>query len=91
MNAGVKLIIGILIFLVGLYWYTVDYIPGAAGWTTIIGKKAVDLFIDVFVGTFGLFLIIFGLLVAWVEYEDLKWGMEEKKQRTKTKRRKKRK
>ena len=91
MHAAAKLVIGILIFLIGVYWYAADYIPEATGWQGIIGKKAVSLFIDVFIGTFGLILIIFGLLVAWVEYEDLKWEREEKKQleRAKKSRRKK--
>lgn len=91
MHAGAKLVIGILIFLIGIYWYVADYIPGAVGWkgTGIVQKTALRLLVDVFFGVFGLVLIIFGLLVAWVEYEDLKWEREERKQARRTRKKRK--
>ncbi len=91
MNAGAKLVIGILIFLVGIYWYAADYIPGATGFKGIgvINKTAFQILVDVFFGVFGLFLVIFGLLVVWVEYEDLKWEREEKRQAARIKRKRK--
>jgi len=70
MHSGVKLIVGIIIFLVGLYWY----MPG-----NIVGSTFEDLKIVV-KGLFGLFLIFLGLVVAWIEYEDLKWEAKEKKE-----------
>jgi len=36
---------------------------------------------DVFVGVFGLILIFLGLIIAWIEYEDLKWERKEKKKK----------
>jgi len=70
MHSGVKLIVGIMIFLVGMYWY----VPGNA-----LGNTFDDLKIVV-KGLFGLFLIFLGLVVAWIEYEDLKWEAKEKKE-----------
>jgi amino acid transporter len=71
MHSGIKLIIGILIFLVGLYWY----MPGNA-----LGNTLADLKV-VFLGVFGLFLIVLGIIIAWIEYEDLKWESKEKKEK----------
>lgn len=68
MHSGIKLVIGILIFLVGLYWYMPD---------NAIGNTLADLK-TVFLGVFGLFLIFLGLIVAWIEYEDLRWASKEK-------------
>ncbi|MDI6721672.1 MAG: hypothetical protein QMD85_04735 [Candidatus Aenigmarchaeota archaeon] len=70
MHSGVKLVIGILIFLVGLYWY----VPGNA-----LGNALTHLR-TVFIGVFGIVLIFLGLIVAWIEYEDLKWEAREKKE-----------
>ena len=70
MHSGIKLIIGILVFIVGLYWY----MPGNA-----LGSTLADLKV-VFMGVFGLFLIFLGLIVAWIEYEDLRWESKEKKE-----------
>jgi len=81
MNAVVKLIIGLLIAIAGIYWYAADYI--ATGWVPIVGYTAVDALIKVFVGTFGLFLLFLGLLIAWIEYEDWKWEREERKSKNK--------
>ena len=74
MNSAVKLIIGLIIFAAGIYWYLGT---GIAGWT---GPTAFNALKTVFVGLFGLFLIFFGLIVAWIEYEDLKWEAKEKKE-----------
>ncbi|MBI2579521.1 MAG: hypothetical protein HYW27_01330 [Candidatus Aenigmarchaeota archaeon] len=71
MHSGIKLVIGILIFLAGLYWYA----PGNA-----LGSTLADLR-TVFMGVFGLFLIFLGLIVAWIEYEDIRWESKEKKEK----------
>ncbi len=70
MHSGIKLIIGILIFIAGLYWY----MPGNSLGSTLADLKTV------FMGVFGLFLIFLGLIVAWIEYEDLRWESREKKE-----------
>ena len=74
MNTAVKLIIGLLITIAGIYWYTAQ---------NILGKNPWDSFMTIFVGGFGLFLLLVGLLVTWIEYEDLKWEREEKKPKKK--------
>ena len=70
-HSAVKLIIGLIIFAAGIYWYIGT------------GLGAFDALKTVFIGIFGLFLIFFGLIIAWIEYEDLKWEAKEKKEVTK--------
>lgn len=81
MNAAIKMIIGILIAIAGIYWYLADYI--ATGWKAIIGINAWEAFLTVFFGVFGIILFLLGLLVAWIEYEDMKFEREEKKEEVK--------
>ncbi|MCX6815861.1 MAG: hypothetical protein NT120_03345 [Candidatus Aenigmarchaeota archaeon] len=79
MNSGVKLIIGILVFLAGVYWYW----PGNAVAPALGVASAVRAFLNVFAGLFGLVLIFLGLIIAWIEYEDLKWEAREKAEKKK--------
>ncbi len=74
MHAAVKLIVGIIIFLIGLYWYMPNTIV-----SMFFNRSAFQAFLVVFEGLFGLLLIFLGLIVAWIEYEDLKWERKEKK------------
>ena len=78
MHSAIKLIVGILIFIAGLYWYFADIIANnmAATW---LGSSAISALKTVFIGVFGLVLVFVGLLVIWIEYEDIKWEMQEKK------------
>lgn len=78
MHAAVKLVIGIIIFLAGIYWYAVPSIMKVIGIASTRGALAI-----VFSGLFGLFLIFLGLIVAWIEYEDLRWERKEKKEKAK--------
>jgi hypothetical protein len=75
MHSAAKLIIGILIFLAGLAWYWPVKFGG-----TLFGSQNIMRFLDVFFGVFGLALVFLGLIVAWIEYEDLKWESREKKE-----------
>lgn len=81
MNAAAKLIIGLLIAAAGIYWYAADALemPGF----DVLGNHALAALKTVFFGVFGLFLILLGLLIAWIEYEDMKWEREEKHARKK--------
>lgn len=79
MHAGVKLIVGLLVFLAGVYWYW----PGNAVAPALGVASNVKAFLTVFAGLFGLLLIFLGLIVAWIEYEDLKWESREKKDKKK--------
>ncbi len=81
MSAIVKLIAGLVIFLAGVYWYVAPLfgnhfisamVPGTVDTT-------VQAFLVTFFGLFGLGLILFGLIVAWIEFEDIKWERKEKK------------
>ncbi len=74
MGAGVKLVIGIIIFLLGIYWYLPNTVV-----TALFGRTAFQSFLTVFEGLFGIALIVLGLIVAWIEYEDIKWSRKGKK------------
>ncbi len=78
MNSGVKMIIGIIVFLAGLYWYTAAPVFGNGGIERIFGTSTVHAFLTIFAGLFGIVLIFLGLIVAWIEYEDIKWESREK-------------
>ena len=84
MHSAIKLIIGLLIFVAGIYWYAADYIGKnvAATW---LGASALGALKTVFIGAFGLVLIFLGLVIAWIEYEDLRWESREKKSAKKKK------
>jgi len=74
MGAALKLIVGIIIFLLGVYWY----LPN--GYVNMFfSRSAFQAFLTVFEGLFGLVLILFGLIIAWIEFEDIKWERKEKK------------
>ena len=79
MHSATKLVIGILIFLAGVYWYW----PGGTAIANAMGifGSTITAFKTVFGGLFGVFLIFLGLIVAWIEYEDLKWSRKEKKKK----------
>lgn len=76
MHSAIKLIVGLIIALAGLYWYAADYVGyGVAGW---LGTAALSALKTVFIGVFGLLLVLVGVIVAWIEWEDLKWQGREK-------------
>ncbi len=79
MHSAAKLIIGLLIFVAGIYWYVAEVL-GMPGVAVVLGVTSTFMALKtVFAGLFGLFLIFLGLIIAWIEYEDLKWEMKEKK------------
>lgn len=84
-HSAAKLIIGLLIFVAGIYWYVAEWLgmPGVAGFFGI--NTTLHALGIVFAGLFGVFLIFLGLIIAWIEYEDLKWESREKKEREKKK------
>ncbi|MFH0948978.1 MAG: hypothetical protein V1802_00650 [Candidatus Aenigmatarchaeota archaeon] len=87
MHSAVKLIIGIVILLVGIYWYA-EPMFGGSGISKFLAPNTDSVkdistsgaFRIVFSGLFGLLLIFLGAIIAWIEYEDIKWEMREKKE-----------
>jgi hypothetical protein len=73
-NNIIKMLIGIVLLVVGLVWYT-----GIAGY---LGFWQ-DL-VNLLKATIGLFLLFIGLIVAWMGYDDYKMdkemAQEEKKE-----------
>ena len=80
MNAAVKLIVGLIIFLLGIYWYVAPLF-GQHTLSSLVPKtvgSTSQAFLVTFFGLFGLVLVFLGLIVAWIEFEDLKWESKEK-------------
>ncbi len=73
MNTIVKLIIGLLITLSGIAWYVFHNSLEMAGLVDSLFSLKVLL-----VGSIGIVLIIAGLLIMWVELEELKDAKLEK-------------
>ncbi len=72
-----KMLIGIVVFIIGIVWYVPQY--GLGFWEQLK---------TIFLGVFGLFLLFAGLIVAWMGYDDFKMdkemAKEEKKEEVKT-------
>lgn len=80
MNSLAKAFVGLLIAVAGIAWYIA---PGFS-----VGDVVpFDALKTVAVGSFGVFLFVFGALMAWVEYEDWKWEQKEKEELAKAKKR----
>jgi len=77
MHSGIKLIIGIIVLLLGIYWYAAPLF-GHYGLQNFFQRSTFQSFVTIFAGLFGLLLIGLGLIVSWIEYEDLKWESREK-------------
>lgn len=78
MNTVAKLIIGLLVTIAGLAWY----IWGAAFKPYLMvssGVSSLTALGIIFVGSFGLLLILVGLFITWIELEDIKDMKSEKK------------
>ncbi|MFC2142921.1 hypothetical protein ACFLQN_00820 [Candidatus Aenigmatarchaeota archaeon] len=88
MHAAIKLIVGIIVFLIGVYWYAAPLF-GHHGLNEFFFRSGVAMpttfgaFVTVFAGIFGIVLIVLGLIISWIEYEDLKWASREKKSKKK--------
>ena len=89
MSAAAKLVIGVIILLIGIYWYAAPLL-GQNLLTGVFGSTFHD-FVLVFGGLFGLFLILLGLLIAWIEAEDIKWEKKEKQEQASSKKKDKKK
>jgi hypothetical protein len=81
MSALLKLIFGLLVLAAGVYWY----MPGNYVAPFLGIASTYRAFLTVFAGSFGLVLILFGLIIAWIEYEDIKWEKNEKNAKGKRK------
>lgn len=71
----VKMLIGIVVLIIGIVWYTGPKIYGFLGYWD-------DLLI-LLKGTIGLFLLFVGLIVAWMGYDDYKMDIEMAKEEKK--------
>ncbi|MBI4895980.1 MAG: hypothetical protein HY832_00315 [Candidatus Aenigmarchaeota archaeon] len=75
MNTLVKLLAGLIIFALGLYWYAPVWEIGRVNFLELKGLIR---------GGIGLVLIFIGLVIAWIEYEDHRWAQKENAEKAKT-------
>ncbi|MBI4019372.1 MAG: hypothetical protein HY364_03895 [Candidatus Aenigmarchaeota archaeon] len=78
MHSAAKILIGMILFAAGLYWY-VGPILGHFSGDPIFHIRPTYAFAVLFSGLFGMGLIFIGFVMAWIEYEDLKWSKHAKK------------
>ncbi|MFZ3058491.1 MAG: hypothetical protein WA102_02025 [Candidatus Methanoperedens sp.] len=73
----IKMLVGIVILIIGVVWYT--------GLSVYLGYW--NELVSLLKATIGLFLLFVGLIVAWMGYDDYKMdkemAKEEKKEETK--------
>jgi hypothetical protein len=74
-NNIIKMFIGIVVFLIGIVWYT--------GIPMYNIKGNWDNLIILLGGTIGIFLLFVGLIVAWMGYDDYKMDKEMEKEEKK--------
>jgi multisubunit Na+/H+ antiporter MnhG subunit len=65
MNATAKVIIGIIVALIGVAWY----IWGGV-FVPYIGMNSLQALGVIIAGSFGVFLVLVGILVAWLAWEE---------------------
>jgi hypothetical protein len=68
----IKMLIGIVILILGVVWYTGPNVMGFLGYWE-------DLLV-LLRGSIGLFLLFVGLIVAWMGYDDYKMDQEMAKE-----------
>ncbi|MFH1322212.1 MAG: hypothetical protein ABIH80_00050 [Methanobacteriota archaeon] len=71
----IKMLIGIVILIIGVVWYTGPQVMGFLGYWE-------DLMV-LLRGSIGLFLLFVGLIVAWMGYDDYKMDKEMAKEEKK--------
>lgn len=72
-NNILKMLIGIVVLIVGIVWYT--GVSGYLGyWVELLSLLK---------ATIGLFLVFIGLIVAWMGYDDYKMDAEMAKEEKK--------
>ena len=70
-----KMLVGIVILVLGVVWYTGPQIFGFLGY--------MDDLLILLRGSIGLFLLFVGLIVAWMGYDDYKMDKEMAKEEKK--------
>lgn len=76
MNPFVKLLIGLMFLISGVSWYLFKdaFVP-------YFGVTSFEALGIVFVGGFGLVLLSLGLLVTWIEIEEVQDYLKERKKK----------
>jgi hypothetical protein len=84
MNAAIKLLVGLVFIVIGLFLLADSVIP-ILGIVGTMGINWFNNFIIVLTGIIPPFLILLGLFVVWLEIDDMKAEKELKKEEKKSK------
>lgn len=87
MHAAVKVLIGFVLFLIGLALF-VDALYPILGTSNYFPGDWLTNFIVVLTGVIPIFLIILGLFIVWLETDELKTQKEIREEEKKSKKKK---
>ncbi len=88
MHAAIKIIVGLILVLIGLGLF-VDSVYPITGTAGTLGINWLDNFVIVLTGIIPILLILVGLLVVWLEADELKMSKEFEEEPEKPKKKKK--
>jgi hypothetical protein len=78
MGAAAKVVIGLVLLVIGLGLFADS--PGLNFWKSVTGFDWLGSFITVLGGVIPIFLILLGLLIVWLEVDEMKMDREIKKE-----------
>ncbi len=81
MGAAIKVLIGLILLAIGLGLFADS--SGLGFWKSVTGIDWLGSFLTVLAGVIPIFLILLGLLIIWLEVDEIKMEKELKKEEKK--------
>jgi len=81
MGAAVKVVIGLVLLAIGLGLFADS--SGLNFWKSVTGVDWLGSFLTVLAGVIPIFLILLGLLIVWLEVDEMKMEKELRKEEKK--------
>jgi len=78
MGAAAKVVIGLILLVIGFGLFADS--PGLSFWKSVTGIDWLGSFITLLAGLIPIFLILLGLLVVWLEVDEMKMDKELKRE-----------
>jgi hypothetical protein len=78
MGAAAKVVIGLILLVIGFGLFADS--PGLSFWKSVTGIDWLGSFITLLAGLIPIFLILLGLLVVWLEVDEMKMEKELKRE-----------
>jgi hypothetical protein len=78
MGAAAKVVIGLVLLVIGFGLFADS--PGLSFWKSVTGIDWLGSFITLLAGLIPIFLILLGLLVVWLEVDEMKMKKELKRE-----------